>query len=69
MNLIQTIEKEEIAKIKSAAEIWEKEKVQKSLNREKERKEIFTSMRQSCPCKRPHTSRSARHDSKTANKP
>jgi len=38
------IEKEEIAKIKSAAEIWEKEKVQKSLSREKERKETFTSI-------------------------
>ena len=48
------IEKEEIAKIKSAAEIWEKEKVQKSLSREKERKETFTSI-SGTPIKRLYT--------------
>lgn len=37
-------DKDEIEKIKTAAEKWRKEKLQKSLNREKERKEVFTSI-------------------------
>ena len=37
-------DKDEIEKIKIAAEKWRKEKLQKSLNREKERKEVFTSI-------------------------
>lgn len=37
-------DKDEIEKIKTAEEKWRKEKLQKSLNREKERKEVFTSI-------------------------
>ena len=48
------IEKDEIEKIKTAGEIWEKEEVQKSLSREKERKEIFTSI-SGTPIKRLYT--------------
>ena len=38
------VDKDEIEKIKTAGEMWEKEKLQKSLSREKERKEVFTSI-------------------------
>jgi methylmalonyl-CoA mutase N-terminal domain/subunit len=38
------VDKDEIEKIKTAGEIWEKEILQKSLNREKERREVFTSI-------------------------
>ncbi len=38
------VDKEEIEKIKTAGEMWEKEILQKSLNREKERREVFTSI-------------------------
>ncbi|NTW06503.1 MAG: methylmalonyl-CoA mutase family protein [Syntrophaceae bacterium] len=48
------IEKDEIEKIKTAGEIWEKENIQKSLNREKERKEVFTSI-SGTPIKRLYT--------------
>lgn len=37
-------DKEELKKIKTAREKWEKEILQKSLSREKERKEVFTSI-------------------------
>ncbi len=48
------IEKDEIKKIKAAGEIWEKEKLQKSSSREKERKEVFTSI-SGTPIKRLYT--------------
>ena len=38
------VDKDEIEKIKTAGEMWKKEKLQKSLSREKERKEVFTSI-------------------------
>ncbi len=48
------IEKDEIEKIKIAGDIWEKEKVQKSLGSEKERKDVFTSI-SGTPIKRLYT--------------
>lgn len=44
LEIRKMFDKDEIEKIKTAAEKWRKEKLQKSLNREKERKEIFTSI-------------------------
>ncbi|MEQ8253572.1 MAG: methylmalonyl-CoA mutase family protein, partial [Smithellaceae bacterium] len=48
------IEKDEIEKIKTAGEIWEKGQLQKSINRDKERKEVFTSI-SGMPIKRLYT--------------
>ena len=48
------VAKDEIAKINNVAEMWEKEILQKSLNREKERKEVFTSI-SGTPIKRLYT--------------
>ncbi|MEN6375273.1 MAG: methylmalonyl-CoA mutase family protein [Smithella sp.] len=48
------IEKDEIEKIKTAGEIWEKGQLQKSINRDKERKDVFTSI-SGTPIKRLYT--------------
>lgn len=50
----EMIEKDEIEKIKTAGEIWEKGQLQKSINRDKERKEVFTSI-SGMPIKRLYT--------------